>query len=214
MVIPTCFLFTLACEEKVLDRLVAWSQVPHTSVTAVPLVDCKANSATISKTVRLHGAQLSEVAAQVEEVKVVHLVRDPRAVAASVQAQQEEWGGRTATTFCRQLLADLKVGEELGPDRYFRVTYEELVERPVEVLERISAFTGIPMSEQVLEAVAVRMLGKADGKRLAGGKIINDSSSSLQNKCQAGTKRQQRSPRSITRQCARLGTNMIGGEAG
>ena len=68
MVIPTCFLFTPACEEKVLDRLVAWSQVPHTSVTAVPLVDCKANSATISKTVRLHGAQLSEVAAQVEEL--------------------------------------------------------------------------------------------------------------------------------------------------
>ena len=44
-----------------------------------------------------------------EGIKVVHLVRDPRAVAASLDAQPEEWGGRSASTYCRQLLVDLKV---------------------------------------------------------------------------------------------------------
>jgi len=158
-----------SCEERVVDRLVAWSQVPHTSVTAVPMVDCRAGSAILSKTVRLHGAQVRQVAEQVEDLRVVHLVRDPRAVAASLQAQAEEWGGRTASTYCSQLLADLQVGEELGPGRYLRVAYEELVERPVEVLDRIAAFTGIPVSEEVLEAVAVKMLGKPETKRVVDG---------------------------------------------
>ena len=158
-----------SCEERVVGRLVAWSEAPHTSVTAVPPEDCRASTALLSKTVRLHGARVAGVAAQVEDLKVVHLVRDPRAVAASLQAQQEEWGGRTADTYCRQLLADLQVGEELGPDRYLRVAYEELAERPVEVLERIAAFTGIPVSEEVVEAVAVRMLGKSEARRVVEG---------------------------------------------
>ena len=158
-----------SCEERVVDRLVAWSEAPHTSVTAAPLLDCTSSKAILSKTVRLHGAQVAQVAARVEHLRVVHLVRDPRAVAASLQAQAEEWGGRTASTYCRQLLADLQVGEELGPGRYLRVTYEELVEKPLEVLDRIAAFTGIPISEEVLEAAAVRMLGKPDAKLLADG---------------------------------------------
>ena len=109
------------------------------------------------------------MAERVKDLRVVHLVRDPRAVAASLQAQAEEWGGRTASTYCRQLLADLQVGEELGPDRYLRIAYEELVERPVEVLDRIAAFTGTPVSQEVLEAVAVKMLGKPEAKRVGDG---------------------------------------------
>ena len=127
-----------SCEERVVDRLVAWSEAPHTSVTAAPLLDCTSSKAILSKTVRLHGAQVAQVAARVEHLRVVHLVRDPRAVAASLQAQAEEWGGRTASTYCRQLLADLQVGEELGPGRYLKVTYEELVEKPLEVLDCVA----------------------------------------------------------------------------
>ena len=40
-----------SCEEPVVERLVAWSKVPHTSVTAVPMVDCRAGTAILSKTV-------------------------------------------------------------------------------------------------------------------------------------------------------------------
>ena len=51
---------------------------------------------------------------------MVHVVRDPRGVAASLEAQQEEWGGRTGQTYCRQVWADMALGEQLGPERYIR----------------------------------------------------------------------------------------------
>lgn len=154
-----------SCNKVVVDRLVEWSKAPHTSVTAVSPKECMASNMILSKTVRLHGAQLEEVAKEVEGIKVVHLVRDPRAVAASLDAQPEEWGGRSAFTYCRQLLEDLKVGEQLGPDRYLQVAYEDLVEKPLEVLDKVTTFTGSPLSDEVLEAVAVKMLGKAETKQ-------------------------------------------------
>ena len=36
------------------------------------------------------------------------------------------------------------------------------------MLDRIAAFTGIPVSEEVLEAVAVKMLGKPEAKHVGG----------------------------------------------
>ena len=101
-----------SCNKVVVDRLMEWSKAPHTSVTAVSPKECMASKMILSKTVRLHGAQLEEVAKEVEGIKVVHLMRDPRAVAASLDAQPEEWGGRSASTYCRQLLADLKVRDK------------------------------------------------------------------------------------------------------
>ena len=88
------------------------------------------------------------------------MVRDPRGVTASLQAQQEEWGERTGQTYCQQVLADMAVGEHLGSDRYIRVRYEDLVEDPVAVLQRIGTFTGVPLTQEAREAVAERMGGK------------------------------------------------------
>ena len=36
------------------------------------------------------------------------------------------------------------------------------------MLDRIAAFTGIPVSEELLEAVAVKMLGKPEAKHVGG----------------------------------------------
>merc|ERR1712107_667731 len=55
-----------------------------------------------------------------------------------------------------------KVGEQLGPDRYLQVAYEDLVEKPLEVLSKVTNFTGSPLSNEMLEAVAVKMLGKTE----------------------------------------------------
>ena len=150
-----------SCGEGVVGRLGEWSRQPHTSVTAVPVEECRGSGALLAKTVRLHGPLVTQVAASVPELRVVHLVRDPRAVVASLQAQAEEWGGRSGETYCKQLLADMAVGEELGPGRYLRVSYEELLEKPEEVLSRIAIFTGVAVTKEVKEAVAVRMGGKA-----------------------------------------------------
>ena len=58
---------------------------------------------------------MEELTSQVEDLQVVHIVRDPRGVTASVEAQQEEWGDRTGDTYCHQVLADMALGERLGP---------------------------------------------------------------------------------------------------
>ena len=34
----------------------------------------------------------------------------------------------------------MQVGEQLGPDRYLQVAYEDLVEKPLEVLDKVTVF--------------------------------------------------------------------------
>ena len=114
---------------------------------------------------RLHGARVEELTRQVEDLQVVHIVRDPRGVTASVEAQQEEWGERTGETYCQQVQADMALGERLGPGRYLRVRYEDLVEDPMAVLQRIGTFTGVPISQEVREALAERMGGAVRRER-------------------------------------------------
>jgi len=150
-----------SCNKTVLDRLEDWSLVPHTSVTSVPARVCQSSDTLLVKAVRLHGARVRDVVNKVQDLKVVHIVRDPRAVSASLKAQQVEWGERTADTYCAHLLGDMELEEYLGPGRYIRIRYEDLVENPVTVLEKIGSFTGVAVTEEMREAVAVRMFGKA-----------------------------------------------------
>ena len=152
-----------SCDQTVIQRLEDWSRVPHTSVSSVPVSVCRSSQNLLAKVVRLHGVQAGAVVSQVEEVKVVHIVRDPRGVTASLRAQQEEWGERTGEDYCRNLLADIALENQLGPERYIRVRYEDLVEDPMKVLERIGAFLGVAVTEEMREAVGVRMFGKKDG---------------------------------------------------
>ena len=79
------------CDEVVVKRLEDWSQTPHSSVTSAPVDVCRSSRSVLAKTVRLHGEVLEEVLRKVEHLKVIHIVRDPRAVSASLKAQQEEW---------------------------------------------------------------------------------------------------------------------------
>jgi len=151
-----------SCEESVVTRLEDWSKAPHTSVTSAPLAVCRSSNSVLAKTVRLHGPVLGEVVSKLQDLQVVHIVRDPRAVSASLQAQQEEWGELSAETYCRHLLADLALEDQLGPERYLRVRYEDFVQGPEAELERIGAFTGVPVTEEMREAVAVKMFGKVE----------------------------------------------------
>merc|ERR1711892_676156 len=65
------------CNEIVIERLEDWSKVPHTSVTASV---CRTSRTLLTKTVRLHGTGVRDVVRKVEDLLVVHIVRDPRAV--------------------------------------------------------------------------------------------------------------------------------------
>lgn len=88
-----------------------------------------------------HAALLAEA---FPEARFVHVVRDGRAVAASVLPL--DWGPVTvrgaARWWLERLGAGLAAEQYLGPERAMRVYFEELLRSPEEVLQAICGFLG------------------------------------------------------------------------
>lgn len=80
------------------------------------------------------------------DARFVHLVRDGRAVAASVLPL--DWGpnsaGESGTYWATQLAAGLALETALGPDVVQRVRYEDLVRNPAGTLAPVCDFLGMP----------------------------------------------------------------------
>ncbi|XP_042237430.1 carbohydrate sulfotransferase 1-like [Homarus americanus] len=85
------------------------------------------------------------------DIKVVHLVRDPRGILNSVKKGGRLWSNnnRNVALQCANIENDLLL-EDLGPSRYLRVRYEDLVEYPAEETRRIFTFMGVNMTSNVL----------------------------------------------------------------
>ena len=66
------------------------------------------------------------------EIKVVHLVRDPRAMITSIAKRPGTWSDtlKNATFQCRRMMEDSRLEDVLPRDRYIRVRYEDLVASP------------------------------------------------------------------------------------
>lgn len=83
--------------------------------------------------------------------QIVHVVRDPAGVVAS---HRDRWGYRAAmkapakwTTYVETAR---KAGDSIGPQRYYEISYEEVVTRPEQTLEPLFAFLGEPWTQAVL----------------------------------------------------------------
>jgi hypothetical protein len=96
------------------------------------------------------------------EARFVHVYRDARDVALSNQTMPYGAGNlaECADAWSRRLTMNLRLGRVLGPDRYMAIAYEDLVNRPREVLARLCPFLGVPFSEAMLayeEAVEAKV---------------------------------------------------------
>ena len=93
------------------------------------------------------------LAASFDSAIFVHLVRDGRDVALSLVAQ--EFGptsiGGAALYWRKRVTAAAAAGRELPDGRYLEVRYEDLVDRPREVLQRILDLVGLDFDEQMLD---------------------------------------------------------------
>lgn len=78
------------------------------------------------------------------DVRLVHIIRDPRDVAVSVL--RFPWGANNAVVAARDWDRDVRMaralGEALGPYRYLELRYEELLAEPGATLGRLMAFNG------------------------------------------------------------------------
>lgn len=85
------------------------------------------------------------------QVKIIHLVRDPRATLRSQTTVGEfkRWEvGNFSREFCQRVLEDLKEAEQLKtlyPGRVFTVRYEDLAMEPIESAETLLSTVGLKM---------------------------------------------------------------------
>lgn len=88
------------------------------------------------------------------KARFVHMVRDPRAVAASFAKVQAQFGRRYVADVCRQWRDAIKAhrqhAELLGSSRYKVVRYEELVRDPETVLRDLCAFLSLDYLPEML----------------------------------------------------------------
>jgi hypothetical protein len=89
-----------------------------------------------------------------DEAPMVHIVRDPRAVVASVLPL--DWGPPSPRTGARWWLSRIAMGlaaEAAFPDRVVRVYYEELVRDPRGTLARLCPLVGLEFEPTMVESV-------------------------------------------------------------
>ncbi|TDD96786.1 sulfotransferase family protein [Actinomadura rubrisoli] len=96
--------------------------------------------------------RMTHIAERFPEARFVHLVRDGRDAARSLQ--QAPWGPDDfagAVRYWRDWLeAGLRAGHRLGPQRYMESRYERLVAEPEETLSEICEFLGLNYESRML----------------------------------------------------------------
>jgi hypothetical protein len=104
------------------------------------------------------------------EARFIHLVRDGRAVAASVLPL--DWGPNNALHAAEFWMAGCAAGlaaeSQLGPERVLRVRYEDLVCDPGPTLGRITGFAGLNYEAAMAEAGGFQPSRYSEGHRLVG----------------------------------------------
>jgi Sulfotransferase family len=86
------------------------------------------------------------------EARFVHIIRDGRDVALSSMAieGQDRDPVAWALNWKARVTAGRRAGGELGPDRYHEVRYEELLERPAEIIAGVCAFLDLAYDPAML----------------------------------------------------------------
>jgi hypothetical protein len=122
-----------------------------------------------------HALFVAEISKLLPQAKIIHLVRDPREVAASMLAASRGWGHRWAPRRAKRAVrlwwehvnAAEQAGAALPPDRFLRVHYADLHRKPAEKLAEISRFLKIswpdPDIVQAVKANSVEELRQGKG---------------------------------------------------
>lgn len=110
---------------------------------------CEQSQAVVSKILRLKMWEVEKLLAADPDLKVIHLVRDPRGVYISRMAARYYFA---EGPFCARLNEDAKKSAELQvkyPDRILTTRYEDLATNPFAITKILFDFGGVPWSGEV-----------------------------------------------------------------
>jgi sulfotransferase family protein len=98
---------------------------------------------------------VDEMLQRYPQARFLHVVRDPRSVAAAVSRLDAQTGEETdlvalGLTIRRSFEAAAENAERLGPGRYLVVRYEDLVAGPEPAMRRVADFLGLEWSPTLL----------------------------------------------------------------
>ena len=117
---------------------------------------CENSPFRIIKTIRLELNDIQNLLEDLPNLKIIHLVRDPRGTLAS-QARVGQCsaikGGQTGCTnrFCKRLENDVLAGQQIiekYPDRIMSVLYEDIARHPLESSKKMYDFIGADFTEE------------------------------------------------------------------
>lgn len=109
------------------------------------------------KTVRLSMADAGLLMKQLPNLKVIHLIRDPRGMLMSRASLGEfDWltvenGSKEACDEVANNLLEAENLREIWPDRIMTILYETIAEDPIEALKKIYKFSNLPMNPKSVQ---------------------------------------------------------------
>lgn len=111
----------------------------------------------------LHALYLPEIIELLPESHIIHILRDPRDVVASLLAASKSWGKNWAPKdavaagrmWAKLIRVVRKTQRSIPSGQFLEVCYEDLVANPLNVLDKIRSYLGIEWSKaEMLEAIA------------------------------------------------------------
>lgn len=123
---------------------------------------CLASKHRVIKTIRTNMQQIKAITATVPQLKVIHLIRDPRdtmmsqkVVGACGNASLEELSNCTSF-YCTRLNSDILAKEEMLElkDQVLTVYFERLALHPLKISDEIYKFSGMELTETVRNSIS------------------------------------------------------------
>ncbi|CAG0888872.1 unnamed protein product [Darwinula stevensoni] len=143
------------CEGEVLSEMIENAFVNRYSLA---FDDCRNAKVIFLKTIRLRLDAAFHWLSRRTDLYVVHLVRDPRAILRSLT--RAKYSSRDPRVLCPLIQNDLRLGRLLSPQRYVRIRYEDLVQRPEETMKKILHLVNVDFDQpklwKTLEDLVIR----------------------------------------------------------
>lgn len=113
---------------------------------------CKSSIAIVVKTIRVQMTLAEELLKVIPDLKIVHLMRDPRGMACSLQHKQCQGSLSGVHDMCARLTTDVirrRALAQARPNSVYNVKYEDIIQAPLQTVMKMFRFLGLVFQSDV-----------------------------------------------------------------